>query len=82
MRTPPTPNIGPAIDLSKRDGCEHPDIRPQQLYMAKFDGQWAVGYFGRQWYGWNFQGFYDAGAQLDYPEWQGLWEFHPKGAQK
>ena len=55
------------IDLSKRDQCEHPDIRANKIYLVNYDGNWILGNFSREWYGWNFDWFGTAyaGLQLD-----------------
>ena len=62
------------IDLSKRKGCEHPDIKSTKEYLVKYDGNFYAGSFYKEWYGWNFPGIYDAGAQLDYEEFQEIYE--------
>ena len=73
------------IDLNKttqhKEGyfTEHPDIKLNKWYLACVGGNYAAGQFTKQWYGLNFDGFYDSGLQLDKPgtnlsEWQGLWE--------
>jgi len=49
------------IDLSKRIVCEHPDIKSNKNYLVKYDGNFYTGRFYRVWYGWNFDGIYDAG---------------------
>lgn len=68
-----------AVDMSKAKGHEHPDISEDKEYLILFDGSLYVGTFSRQWYGWNFNGVYDAGAQFDEPgtnasSWQQIWE--------
>ena len=57
----------------------HPDISLRKNYLIKYDGRFYAGKFGREWYGLNFNGVYDAGAQFDKPgtnasSWQGVWE--------
>ena len=76
------------IDLSKSvesdGGYTHPAIKLGKWYLAKikYEGskpQLAAGKFTKQWYGLNFEGFYDAGLQFDPPgynssNWVALWE--------
>jgi len=70
------------INLSKRNGCEHPDIKENKSYLVKFDGNFHAGKFYRVWYGWNFSGIYDAGAQLDYDGWQEIYEIVQRKKKK
>lgn len=53
------------IDLKKADGCNHPDITERGRYRVKIYGQWHVGTFSRQWYGWSFDNWGTSGIQLD-----------------
>jgi hypothetical protein len=55
------------IDLSKADGCKHPDIQRTKKYLVNYDGAEIIGDFDKQWYGWNFNWFGScyAGLQLD-----------------
>jgi hypothetical protein len=58
---------------------DHPDIDEGRRYLVQYDGLYYVGRFSRQWYGWNFEGVYPTGVQLDKPgtnssAWEGLWE--------
>jgi len=64
------------IDLSKRDGCEHPDIKATWSYLVKVDGMWILGMFTREWYGWNFVWPVAAmcGYQIDNTSIQEVWE--------
>jgi len=68
------------IDLSKREGCNHPDIKLGTPYLARIGGRYYAGDFTLQWYGLNFEGVYHAGYQLSYDpsyehdDWEGLWE--------
>lgn len=57
----------------------HPDISLRKNYLVKYAGRLYAGKFEREWYGLNFDGIYDAGAQFDKPgtngsDWQGVWE--------
>jgi hypothetical protein len=62
-------------------GCgfsDHPDIQTGRKYLVQYDGHYYLGTFTRQWYGWNFEGVYPSGVQLDKPgtnssAWEGLW---------
>ncbi len=45
--------------------CENDKITTRKQYLIKSDGRFYAGKFERQWYGWNFDGVYDAGEQLD-----------------
>lgn len=77
------------IDLSKRRGCRHPDIRadgtyylarigdawtPLELLGGEPEGGWFCGDFSMQHYGLNFNAVYPAGYQLDYGDMQELYE--------
>jgi hypothetical protein len=68
------------IDLSKAKEHECPGIEPgKRQYLCLIDGKFFVGTFGRQWYGLNFEGWYDVGLQFDAPgwnssNWQAVWE--------
>jgi hypothetical protein len=58
---------------------DHPDIVCRKQYLALIKGKYFAGYFSRQWYGWNFDGWHGCGMQLDRPGtnsslWEGLWE--------
>ncbi len=61
--------------------CDHPHIKLGVKYLvrskdARGDPWWAIGEFEREWYGLNFDGFYDAGLQLDHITDEGgqVWE--------
>lgn len=46
---------------------EHtPLIDPRKRYLCRLDERWEVGKFTKMWYGWNFDGFYMAGAQIEF----------------
>lgn len=81
-----TPPKLKAIDLAKcctidsdQEAChDHPDIQPEKQYLAKIAGEWFCGYFNREWYGWNFDGWWN-NLQLDKPgtngsDWEELYE--------
>ena len=70
------------IDLSKRVECEHPDIKSDKFYLVKFDGKFYAGKFYRVWYGWNFSGIYDAGAQLNYDGFKEIYEIVQRQRKK
>lgn len=68
------------IDLSKttRKGGKGLEVGP--TYLVLYAGEFHVGQFDEQWYGLNFCGIYDAGAQYDppgenYSSWQRVWLF-------
>ena len=68
------------IDLSQttRNGGGGLEVGP--TYLVMYDGRFHVGQFDMQWYGLNFRGIYDAGAQYDPPgtngaSWQRIWLF-------
>ena len=73
------------LDMSKANGHNHPDIKPNKgLYLCGFTGGygWHIGRFSKQWYGLNFDGIYDAGLQFDAPgqnasDWREIWEILP-----
>lgn len=68
------------VSLKGAKGHECPGIKVGKTqYLVKNDGRYACGDFSRQWYGLNFDGFYDAGLQFDAPgsnhsRWQAIWE--------
>lgn len=50
----------------KLDGtCENKKVTTRKQYLIKYEGKFYAGKFEKQWYGWNFNGVYDAGLQLD-----------------
>lgn len=55
------------LDLSKREGCNHPDICKEKQYVVKYWGNYIIGKFYPVWYGWSFDCIYSilAGIQLD-----------------
>lgn len=40
-------------------------IRKGKLYLVVSNSELYLGRFNKEWYGWNFEGVYDAGEQLD-----------------
>jgi len=76
-----------AIDLSKGDGHQHPDITAVGQYLALIGGSYHCGRFVRVWFGWSFDcGFGASGSiQFDAPgsnasRWQGLWRIEDDAA--
>lgn len=72
-----TPKLVP-LDMSKAKGHELPGINEEDTYLVLWDGDFHAGTFSRQWYGWNFNGVYDAGLQFDAPgtnrsHWEMVW---------
>ena len=63
-----------AIDLDKRNGCNHPDIKEDTFYLAIIDSCYFAGVFTKESHGWIFSEMYDCGVQFDDRDWQGLWE--------
>lgn len=68
------------IDLSKTTEKGGPGLEVGPIYLVMYDGRFHVGEFDMQWYGLNFCGIYDAGAQYDppgkdYSSWQKIWLF-------
>lgn len=67
------------VDLTQAKGHECPGIKAGSTeYLILHDGQFHAGTFGREWYGLNFNGVYDAGLQFDAPgsngsDWQAVW---------
>lgn len=58
------------VSLVRARGHECPGVvvSPKARYLAVLtDGRMAAATFTRQWYGLNFDGFYDAGLQFDAP---------------
>lgn len=49
-------------------------ISHTKSYLAKINGEWYAGRFGKEWYGWNFEAVYAAGYQVDYGGWEELYE--------
>lgn len=73
------PRVGRRLDLKKGSGSNHPDIDRHHTYLVRYDGKYYLGSFSREWYGWNFNGIYDAGAQYNQPgtnasRWEAIWE--------
>jgi hypothetical protein len=66
------------IDLGKRKDCDHPEIETLKFYLVQYDGRFFAGQFEKEWYGWNFDGVYDAGTQLDDYSIQAIWEIIPQ----
>lgn len=71
------------IDLSKsykkaeKTFC--PGINSRSDFLAKINNQWFAGKFSKEWYGWNFDGWFGVGLQFDPPgtngsTWQELYE--------
>lgn len=57
------------IDIKEnrqRQDCKHSGISARKWYLVISNGQPYLGKFTKEWYGWNFDGIYDAGEQLDY----------------
>lgn len=52
-------------------------IKANQLYLVQAFAIWAVGKFSTLWYGWNFDGVFDAGCQPE--DITRIYEFHPEG---
>ena len=68
------------IDLTKTTTKGGPGLEVGPTYLVMYDGRFHVGEFDMQWYGLNFCGIYDAGAQYDPPgengsSWQRVWRF-------
>lgn len=73
------------IDLSATTSRGGAGLEVGPTYLVLYDGRFHVGRFGMQWYGLNFQGIYDAGAQYDppganYSSWQRVWRLDNAGA--
>lgn len=71
------------LDLSKSDQGNHPDISTKKKYMVKYNGEWFIGTFSRQWYGLNFSFPYNVtvGFQFNAPNynastWEEVWEIN------
>lgn len=66
------------LSLTTKEGGAGLEVGP--TYLVMYNGQFYVGDFDKQWYGLNFCGIYDAGAQYDppgenYSSWQRVWRF-------
>jgi len=80
------------IDLSKAEQHKHPDLNETDDFLCLIDGEFHVGRFSRQWYGWNFDGWkwnIAAGLQFDepgtnYSKWEAVWRIQSqqKGKKK
>lgn len=57
------------VNLRKGKEHKHPDIKVGRVrYLAKFEGDWHIGTFSRQWYGLHFDCDWGAsGIQFDAP---------------
>lgn len=62
-----TNNILTEIDLSKTTCKGGNGLEVGPTYVILYDGKWYKGKFEMQWYGLNFCGIYDAGAQYNPP---------------
>lgn len=70
------------IDLSNAKKHECEEINDTDDFLALISGEFHVGKFSRQWYGWNFNGWRwnpGVGLQFDAPgsncsKWEGLWK--------
>ena len=49
-------------------------ISSRKQYLCKIGGRWYANTFTKQHYGWNFDGVYDAGYQVDYDGWKKVYE--------
>lgn len=79
-RPGPVPYLVP-VDLSRGNRGDHPDLRSDQDYLYKVHGHWHVGRPHRQWYGWNFSGWWGTCIQFDTPgtngsTWEYIYELH------
>jgi hypothetical protein len=73
------------IDLSKTTKHGGAGLSVGPTYLVLYCGRFYTGTFGKQWYGLNFNGIYDAGAQYDppgenYSSWQKIWKIKNAGA--
>lgn len=72
------------IDLSKAHEHEHPDIVLDKTYLVRINGNYYVGKFTRQWFGWSFSATNSyCIIQFDAPDWnksqwQNVWEINEK----
>ncbi len=69
------------IDLSETTQKGGAGLEVGPTYLVLYGGQFHVGTFDMVWYGLNFRGIYDAGAQYDPPgenssSWQKIWRFN------
>jgi hypothetical protein len=55
----------PTPYVQRRAGSKDDRISPHKTYLARIHDRWFLGHFDEQWYGWNFDGWYGAGRQLD-----------------
>jgi hypothetical protein len=66
------------IDLSQTTKEGGAGLECGPVYLILYSGRFYSGTFNMQWYGLNFRGIYDAGAQYDPPgknfsSWQRIW---------
>lgn len=45
--------------------CHNKAITGKKRYLAYVSGDWYLGRFHKEWYGWNFDGWGGTGIQLD-----------------
>ena len=45
--------------------CRHDQVNADTIYLALIYGQWCLGSFSLQWYGWSFNNWGGAGIQLN-----------------
>ena len=49
----------------RKAGSKDDRIDPQKHYLAMIYGEWYLGKFHREWYGWSFDGWVNNSYQLD-----------------
>ena len=62
----PDINIIKEVKLQKNN-CQNKEIKLGACYLVNYGGNWILGQFNKQWYGWNFNWFGTtyAGLQLN-----------------
>lgn len=83
MATKPKSRVPKLKEIPLDGTCENKHITAKKHYMIAWRSaggngiRYFSGKFEKQWYGWDFDGVYDAGIQLDDPDIVALWEILP-----
>jgi hypothetical protein len=75
-----------SLDMTKSDKHNHPDLNTKDTFLCLIGGEFFVGKFTKQWYGFNFMGWIgnpNAGLQFDAPgtncsRWEQIWKIQKK----
>jgi hypothetical protein len=57
--------LEPLEGRSQRRSSQDDRIDPDKTYLALIFGEWCLGQFSQEWYGWSFDNWGTSGIQLD-----------------